>query len=315
MDGETTFDFIVVGSGAGGGPLASNLARAGYQVLQLEAGKDAGEKLAYQISAWQGIASEDPDLSWSFFVEHYADATQQAKDTKRVVDVLPDGRAGGGVLYPRGGTLGGSTAVNAMITIYPHDSDWSYIQKLTGDDSWDPIAMRHYFQRVEQNGFLDAADDDDARGFDGWLSVEPFDPIAALGDIKFVRIGAAAAMELVDSVDDTWIFDLYRDVRELVALMSRDVNSWKVGRDAKEGLFAVPKATRFGQRNGTREYILATMKDFPLTVRTNSLVTQVVFADEPGASGEPRAAGVKYLASGAASSRSRPTPRMRWPSR
>lgn len=296
VDGETTFDFIVVGSGAGGGPLASNLARAGYEVLLLEAGKDAGEKLAYQIPAWQGVATEDPDLSWSYFVEHYGAPEQQAKDTKRTTGVLPDGRSGSGVLYPRGGTLGGSTAVNAMITVYPHDSDWAHIQKLTGDDSWDPVAMRHYFQRVEKNGFLDPADDEDAHGFDGWLAVELFDTIAALGDIKFVRIGAAAAMEFVDSEDDTWIFDLYRDARELVALMRRDINSWTVGRDRKEGLFGVPKATRFGKRNGTREYILATAESYPLTVRTNSLVTQVVFSDEPGAGGRPRAAGVKYLA-------------------
>src|SRR5688500_4639929 len=32
------YDFVVVGSGAGGGPLASNLARGGFSVLLLEAG-------------------------------------------------------------------------------------------------------------------------------------------------------------------------------------------------------------------------------------------------------------------------------------
>jgi choline dehydrogenase len=35
-----TYDYIVIGSGAGGGPLACNLAKAGYQVLLLEAGDD-----------------------------------------------------------------------------------------------------------------------------------------------------------------------------------------------------------------------------------------------------------------------------------
>jgi len=33
-----TFEYIVVGSGPGGGPIASNLARAGHSVLLLEAG-------------------------------------------------------------------------------------------------------------------------------------------------------------------------------------------------------------------------------------------------------------------------------------
>lgn len=89
---EGDFDFIVVGSGAGGGPLAANLARAGYEVLLLEAGDDFGGKPAYQIPAWQGVATEDPVLSWSYFVEHYADPEQADRDTKRV--------PGKGVLYP-----------------------------------------------------------------------------------------------------------------------------------------------------------------------------------------------------------------------
>jgi choline dehydrogenase len=33
-----TFEYIVVGSGPGGGPIASNLARAGRSVLLIEAG-------------------------------------------------------------------------------------------------------------------------------------------------------------------------------------------------------------------------------------------------------------------------------------
>ena len=33
-------DFIIVGSGAGGGPLAARLARRGYHVVLLEAGRD-----------------------------------------------------------------------------------------------------------------------------------------------------------------------------------------------------------------------------------------------------------------------------------
>lgn len=40
-----TYEYIVVGSGPGGSPLASNLARAGHSVLLIEAGDDQTENV------------------------------------------------------------------------------------------------------------------------------------------------------------------------------------------------------------------------------------------------------------------------------
>jgi len=55
-----TYEYIVVGSGPGGGPLASNLARAGHTVLLLEAGDDQTENL--NVSNWVNfnLAGNDP---------------------------------------------------------------------------------------------------------------------------------------------------------------------------------------------------------------------------------------------------------------
>src|SRR5262245_49262691 len=142
------FEYIVVGSGAGGGSLAARLAEANRSVLLLEAGgdplqlRDARLPEDYQIPAFHPFASENQAMRWDFFVRHYANEEQQMRDVKFIRDR-------GGVLYPRAGTLGGCTAHNALILVYPHNDDWEYIARLTGDRSWEPINMRKYFERME----------------------------------------------------------------------------------------------------------------------------------------------------------------------
>ena len=80
---DDTFDYVVVGSGAGGGPVACNLAKAGFRVLLLEAG-EAPDNRNYQVPSFHGLSTEDPSMSWNYYVQHYANAGQQAKDSKVV---------------------------------------------------------------------------------------------------------------------------------------------------------------------------------------------------------------------------------------
>src|SRR5262249_43265307 len=124
---DDRYDYIVVGSGAGGGTLAARLAEAGRRVLLIEAGGDAhdlagGDALDrsrsrlpddYDVPAFHSLASENDGLSWSFFVQHQAEAALDERDPKYVPH--PPGGNAGGILYPRAGTLGGCTAHNAMI--------------------------------------------------------------------------------------------------------------------------------------------------------------------------------------------------------
>ncbi|KAJ2961967.1 hypothetical protein NQ176_g10972 [Zarea fungicola] len=88
----TGYEYVVVGSGAGGGPLAARLALAGHKTLLIEAGDDQGKNSNYSVPAYSARASEDGALAWNFFVHHYADEQRQARDYKSTYDT-PDGDA------------------------------------------------------------------------------------------------------------------------------------------------------------------------------------------------------------------------------
>ena len=72
---ETEYDFIIVGTGAGGAPLAARLATYGYSVLCIEAGfehttKDGEDPTKVKVPAYHPMSSEAPEWSWNFFVRH-----------------------------------------------------------------------------------------------------------------------------------------------------------------------------------------------------------------------------------------------------
>jgi choline dehydrogenase len=271
---ETEFDYVVVGAGPGGGPLACNLAKAGYTVCLIEAGPAAKETDLQQlmkVPAFNGKASSDPRIAWEYFVRHYSDEQQQVRDSKYVAKEK-------GILYPRASTIGGCGIHNALIMLYPSDSDWEHIVDITGDKSWSPDRMRGYFQRLEQCRYTDPSpfSENVARhGFHGWQAIEMPDPQLFYGEPQIRRIQESAESVVGNPGD----LKLYLEDK-------LDPNDYVTTKINKEGLYAIPTCTKHGERWSVRDLVLETAAAYPtLTLMTNCLVTRVLMNGDNSATG------------------------------
>ncbi|ROR82822.1 choline dehydrogenase [Plantibacter flavus] len=266
LESKDEYDYVIVGAGAGGGPLAVRLAEAGYEVLVLEAGPAKTDADTYSVPAFHLFASSDPEMSWDFYPRHYSD---RALHGSRFVD------AEDGMLYPRASTLGGCTAHHALLMLAPESDDWDRIGRITGDPSWNALTMAEYERRVLE-----------------WLPIETSPASILAQDETLARLVAAALIDTGAESAPISAVDLNRGRFDGTLIDPNDPANIEAYR---EGVTLVPQSSRDGRRYGTRERLLDAAPGLVgnLFLQTDALAEQVVFTASDD--GTPRASGVEVL--------------------
>ncbi|KAI1812490.1 GMC oxidoreductase [Poronia punctata] len=287
------YEYIVIGSGPGGSPLAVNLARAGHSVLLVDAGGDYGHLREVESPALANPSSERNEVSWGFFTHHYANETMAMKDRK-LTYMTPEGQyysgqnppEGSTVLgnfYPRYGGLGGCSEHNALVGLLPSKSDFNFIRDVTGDQSWDHSNMRKYFKKIENAGYPLTEDQKKDHGFDGYLNLNINPEGIAAQDIKLMSalIGAAKGFglstdDITAALEQTVVSATSRQIDPYTQLLPlnqtealtaafgnmlvHDINSAAPDRDTKKALARLPEAmdNKRYRRSSPRDYVYDT---------------------------------------------------------
>ncbi|KAJ7631424.1 alcohol oxidase [Mycena polygramma] len=132
LPADKTYDYVVVGAGAGGAVVATRLAEMrGVNVLLVEAGGDNVGDLNLQVPFF-AFKTHGSIYDWNF------------------TTVEQPGFGNRSIPYTRGKVLGGSTSINGMIYNRASRDDWDRFAAVTGDNGWSWNNMEPYMKKAEK---------------------------------------------------------------------------------------------------------------------------------------------------------------------
>src|ERR1700681_3367782 len=148
---RSTYDYIVIGSGASGSVVARRLAEnRDAQVLLLEAGGDDLKPGILITETW--FFNQGGEFDWNFGAERSPSVNNRS------------------IVQAMGKALGGGTSINAMVWARGHKNDFDFWAKQAGDDAWNYQHVLDIYRRIED---WHGAPDPERRGSGGEVFVQP----------------------------------------------------------------------------------------------------------------------------------------------
>ncbi|MEL6966657.1 MAG: GMC family oxidoreductase N-terminal domain-containing protein [Pseudomonadota bacterium] len=149
MGEELEFDFVVLGGGSGGCTVAARLSEDPRVTVCLVEAGGPGDSVLFRAPAAVAAILPTPFHNWAY---------------KTTPQAGLNGRRG---YQPRGRTLGGSSAINAMLYVRGHRGDYDEWRDL-GNPGWGFDDVLPYFKKAEANSRGETA----LHGATGPLSVQ-----------------------------------------------------------------------------------------------------------------------------------------------
>jgi choline dehydrogenase len=147
---RSSYDYIVVGSGASGSVVARRLAEnRNAQVLLLEAGGDDLRPGILIPESW--FFNQGGEFDWNFGAERSPSVNNRS------------------ITQAMGKALGGGTSINGMVWARGHKHDFDHWAKVAGDDAWDYRHVLDIYRRLED---WHGTPDPDRRGRGGDVFVQ-----------------------------------------------------------------------------------------------------------------------------------------------